>query len=122
MKRYTFLLLAFFLVFLTASRVFALTSVSNSGPSVTPSTLPTSGVKQTSARNVGELGNISESTTKAQQPPTNVPDLNKGTKTTSANGVSCKTYEGKVYAEGEAGYNDCIKTIKSDRQGTKNVP
>ena len=116
MFRYKFLVLAFFL------------SLAAIGETTSRSTA----VRKTSAKTITELGNISESTTKAQQPPTNnglnnvtptgAPEAAVNKKTTALSSVSCKTYEGKVFEQGEAGYNDCIRTIKNDRQGTKTVP
>jgi hypothetical protein len=115
MKRYIFLLLAFFLSFM-AEAAYSVGSVS-AIPNVVP----------TSPRNARELGNLKESKQQAEQPALNndasgVPASATKTKTTSVSSVSCKTYEGKIYDQGEAGYNDCIRTIKNDRQGTKTIP
>ncbi len=111
MKKYTFLLLAFFLSFnLFALGLGVLSSIS--------------AVKETSPRNSKELGNISESTQRSQQPGPALSGADlaaRKTKTASIN-ISCKTYEGKIYNNGEAGYNDCIRTIKTDRQSEKQVP
>lgn len=116
MFRYKFLVIAFFLSF---------SAIGATAPEK-------AAVKKTSAKTITELGNISESTTKAQQPPatnnlnnvtpTGAPEAALNKKTTALSSVSCKTYEGKVFEQGEAGYNDCIRTIKNDRQGTKTVP
>jgi hypothetical protein len=147
MKRYTFLLLAFFLT-LSAHGFSVGNSVSatptslanvNSFPDRRPGSTNSLPTNVESPRSANELGNITESTQKVQQPSNNVtigngtthlnnanpskaPEANGRMKTSSLNNVSCKTYEGKIYGQGEAGYNDCIRTIKNDRQGTKNIP
>ena len=137
MSRYTFLLLAFFL----SMNVYAIGLGQNmSGVSINPTLVSTANTgaedlkearrrvpaetatKKTSARTAAELGNIKESTLSAQQPPAHN-NLNDVTPASSATAtISCKTYEGKVFEQGEAGYNDCIRTIKNDRQADKTVP
>lgn len=137
MSRYTFLLLAFFL----SMSVYAIgVGQSMSGASINPTPVSTANTgaenlkevrnrvpaetaaKKTSARTAAELGNIKESTLGAQQPPAHN-NLNDVTPATSAiTTTSCKTYEGKVFEQGEAGYNDCIRTIKNERQAVKTVP
>lgn len=111
MKRYIFFLIAFFL---SLSSVYAM----NMGNAVNATPTPV-------GRNANELGNISESTQKSNQPISNTQkvknDLVKR-KTSSLSTVSCKTYQGKDYKQGEAGYDDCIRTIKNTRQEVKNVP
>ncbi len=160
MRRYTFLLLAFFLGFSAHAEGLGF-STSMMGVSAAPQGLSDQegealrsgqekkkasknkkisrkiaysnpkAVKETSSRNINELGNISESTQRAQQPTTNtqlntqttgVPNLANKKGKTALSAVSCKTYEGKTYEQGEAGYNDCIRTIKTDRQAEKVVP
>lgn len=128
MKRYTFLLLAFFL----SMNAHGLSVSSGSGISAAPnnsvSVVAAPEIQKnnsrtpnaTSSHAASELGNISESTEKAQQPAP-ITQLNKK-KTSSLSTISCKTYQGKVYDQGEAGYNDCIRTIKNDRQGSKTIP
>lgn len=137
MSRYTFLMLAFFL----SMNVYAIglgQSMSGASFSATPITVANNGAKdlkeskkrtpaetatkKTSARTAAELGNIKESTTQAQQPPLHENAMDVTTTKTSSATTSCKTYEGKIFEQGEAGYNDCIRTIKNDRQETKTVP
>ncbi len=105
MRRYTFLLIAFFL------SMGALASID-------------------SKSEMKELGNIEESIEKAKQPVDNIPvgsvSSNRSRtkmkqKTNAFSGVNCKTYEGDVYGRGEAGYNDCIKAIKTDHKGTRAI-
>ena len=131
MSRYTFLLLAFFLSM--SAYAFSI-GQSMSGASINPTPISVANTgdvkrvpaqtatKKTSARTAAELGNIKESTLSAQQPPAHN-NLNDVTPASSATATtSCKTYEGKVFEQGEAGYNDCIRTIKNDRQADKTVP
>jgi hypothetical protein len=79
-------------------------------------------------RNLNELGNISESTDRAAQPPPGNPLKNinrinaEESRISTLSGTSCRTYEGREFSQGEAGYNDCIRKIKSDKQGTTTVP
>jgi hypothetical protein len=82
-------------------------------------------IKKGSARNMGELGNIQESAEKANQPDkiNSLRNQRKDNiKTSSISSVSCRTYEGEEFQSGEAGYNDCIRKIKNDRQGTPPAP
>lgn len=105
MRRYRFLLLAFFL------SIGAHASIEEKSEMKT-------------------LGNIEESVKKAQQPSDNIPigsvSSNRSRtkmkqKTNAFNSVNCKTYEGDIYGRGEAGYNDCIKAIKTDHKNTRAV-
>lgn len=105
MRRYTFLLLAFFLSF------GAHASIEEKSEMKT-------------------LGNIEESVQKAQQPSDNIPigsvisnrsQTKMKQKTNAFSAVNCKTYEGDIYGRGEAGYNDCIKAIKTDHKNTRAV-
>lgn len=105
MRRYTFLLLAFFL------SIGAIASIQGKSEMKT-------------------LGNIEESVEKAQQPSDNIPigsvtsnrtrtKMKQRTEAFSA--TNCKTYEGDIYSQGDAGYNDCIKAIKTDHKNTRAV-
>ncbi len=88
-------------------------------------------IRRTSPRNTTEVGNSVEPYVSGSR--TSDSELNnrgngarsavttKNVKT-SAKGMSCKTYEGKTYDEGEAGYADCMRNIRTDRQGTRTVP
>lgn len=76
------------------------------------------------------LGNIEESIKKSKQPHDNIPVGSVNSKltrtkmkqkTTIFTNVNCKTYEGRDYSRGEAGYNDCIKAIKTDHKGTRAI-
>lgn len=149
MRRYTFLLLAFFLTFSSHAEGLGF-STSMMGVSAAPGGLSSkegdalrigkekskasksskriayanlNTVKETSPRNINELGNISESTQRTQRLSTNgVPNLAAKKGKTALSNVTCKTYEGKIYGRGEAGYSDCIRTIKTDRQTDRVVP
>ena len=149
MKRYTFLLLAFFLT--TGVHASGLISGISSSLSVAPNAVAqnvnsmpdtsansnkatgttTTDIRRSSSRNTSEVGNAVESsvtgarTTNDQLGNNNVvPTRSNTTKTTktSSNSMSCKTYEGKTYDQGEAGYTDCMRNIRTDRQGTRTVP
>ncbi|MBC7714613.1 MAG: hypothetical protein H7177_14805 [Rhizobacter sp.] len=157
MKRYIFLLLAFFLSFnahadgLGISSSMGSMNISPSGLSSVEADALKAGqkkkhpvryvvaynsngvtnIKDNSSRNINELGNINESTEISQRPSltipldrqTNgVPNLGTRKGKTALSNVSCKTYEGKIYDQGEAGYNDCIRTIKTDRQKDTSIP
>lgn len=156
MKRYRFLLLAFFLAnsvhaegLISGIRIANVNSTpdlrSNSNNSVpdirsgnnrvSPTTNSGSAtatdIRRTSPRNSTEIGNtvgpvVSGSRTTDSQLSNNGNGTRsiKTTKTTktSANSMSCKTYEGKTYDQGDAGYTDCMRNIRTDRQGTRTVP
>ncbi|MBC7428580.1 MAG: hypothetical protein H7336_08220 [Bacteriovorax sp.] len=150
MKRYIFLLLAFFLILNAHAEGMGVSNLMGT-IGATPTGLSrdegvivkdkertkatrkkvVNSLKETSSRNTNELGNINESTVQAQRPSkvipssarTNgVPNLAAKKGKTAISEVSCKTYEGKVYGQGEAGYNDCIRTIKTDRQRDTAIP
>lgn len=107
-------------------------TTTNSVPDTRRSRTPTAtDIRRSSSRNTSEVGNAVESsvtgarTTNDQLNNTNVvPTRSNTTKTTktSSNSMSCKTYEGKTYDQGEAGYTDCMRNIRTDRQGTRTVP
>lgn len=88
-------------------------------------------IRRTSPRNTTEVGNSVEPYVSGSR-TTDAELNNRGngarsavtTKNikTSAKGMSCKTYEGKTYDQGEAGYADCMRNIRTDRQGTRTVP
>ena len=129
MKRYTFLLIAFFLTYkvvamepkiLETSAVLANIN-SNPDKNIIPdssahSNVKTIKTKKPSAGNTSQIGTILE--------PTDSSETVIKTKTvkTSSNNHNCKTYEGIIFEEGEAGYSDCIQKIKNDRQSIKTVP
>lgn len=80
-------------------------------------------IRRASPRNTAEVGSATEPAilgTQNSNGSRNAP-VTKTTKT-SANNMSCKTYEGKIYDQGEAGYSDCMRNIRTDRQGTRTVP
>ncbi|MEA9355741.1 hypothetical protein SHI21_06000 [Bacteriovorax sp. PP10] len=88
-------------------------------------------IKRTSPRNTAEVGSALEPVVSGSRTPDD--QLNNsgngarsaqttGTTKTSSKGMSCKTYEGKTYDQGEAGYSDCMRNIRTDRQGTRTVP
>lgn len=136
MKRYRFLLLAFFL----ATNVHAVGFISGMTPAMngapkfasvnsTPdlsNSARAKDIRRTSPRNTAEIGSTVEPvvsglrTIDAQNDGRPVQTI--GTTKTSSKGMSCKTYEGKTYDQGEAGFNDCIRNIRTDRQGTRTVP
>jgi hypothetical protein len=146
MKRYRFLLLAFFL----ATNVHADGLISGMAPTINGSpklanvnstpdmrSRKNSGsarakdIRRTSPRNTAEIGNVLEPVVSGS--PTPEDQLNNsgngarsaqttGTTKTSSKGMSCKTYEGETYDQGEAGYSDCMRNIRTDRQGTRTVP
>lgn len=123
MKRYRFLLLAFFLT------NNAIANVNSTRPVQSGAT--TTDIRRTSPRNTSEVGSTLEPVVSGARTPESQLNINSNgsrnapaTKTTktSANSMSCKTYEGKIYDQGEAGYSDCMQKIKTDRQGTRTVP
>lgn len=125
MKRYRFLLLAFFLV----NNVHATSLTSGMAPAMNGAR--ETDIKRTSPRNTAEIGNALEPVVSGSRTPD--AQLNNsgnsarsaqatGTLKTSSKGMSCKTYEGKTYDQGEAGYSDCMRNIRTDRQGTRTVP
>jgi hypothetical protein len=156
MKRYRFLLLAFFL----ATNVHADGLISGMAPTMSGSpklanvnstpdlrsnvnssvpdvrtnnsgTARARDIRRTSPRNTAEIGNALEPVVSGS--PTPEDQLNNsgngarsaqttGATKTSSKGMSCKTYEGKTYDQGEAGYSDCMRNIRTDRQGTRTVP
>ncbi len=133
MKRYTFLLLAFFLTnnALAAGFISGISSTIVANVNPNPSgTATATDIKRTSPRNTNEVGSTIAPSVSGTM--TNDLQLNHSngsrnapaTKTTktSANKMSCKTYEGKIYDQGEAGYSDCMRNIRTDRQGTRTVP
>lgn len=109
MKRYIFLLIAFFLI-----NNVLMASVPKARQNDNDTSAKSKDIKRTSSRNASEVVYPTE------------PDITSSSKIkkikTSANSMSCKTYEGKIYEHGEAGYSDCMQKIKSDHQGTRNVP
>lgn len=146
MNRYRFLLLAFFLantghaeglisgINLSVSPMVAninsTPDLRSTGNSTVPDT-SANGIRKTSPRNTAEVGNSIEpyvsgsSTTDAEL--NNRGNGARSTVTTkniktSSKAMSCKTYEGKTYDQGEAGYADCMRNIRTDRQGTRTVP
>ena len=141
MFRYTFLLLAFFLTISAhASGINHSMSAASINPNISPinnkigienlkDARKRTSTKTTSAHSAAELANIKESTSNVQGSSNNSnlnndlqTDTHNSLTTSSANVTSCKTYEGSIYEQGDAGYNDCIKTIKNDRQSTKTIP
>lgn len=110
MKRYIFLMLAFFLSF---TQAFA---IGISAPSISASPAALASVEQApTKKELKELGSIKESEIKAQQPDSKV-SLKKPAKNKVLTTASCRSYENKVYDLGEAGYNDCVEKIKSHKQ------
>lgn len=136
MKKYTFLLLAFFLAFSIFIGAHAM-SVNNDNVSATPSA-PTekNSVKNgqvrapsnddMSSRSANKLNTLNNPTATNQKNilndstiPTATPP--KATKT-AANSPSCKTYDGNIYEKGDPGYKDCMSTVVEDQQGINNIP
>lgn len=151
MMRYAFLMLAFFLTNTTLASGFlsGITSTVVANVNSTPdlrsnrnasvpdvrkksnrSSATATDIKRTSPRNTTEVGSAMEPAVLGTGASDTQLNNNNGsrhapaTKTTktSANSMSCKTYEGKIYDQGEAGYNDCIRNIRTDRQGARTVP
>lgn len=104
MKRYTFLMLAFFLLFFV--QAMAVTSTE---------------------KELKELGNIKESEEKVEQPKYSVPlgsfssrpYKKVGRKPQDLSVTNCRTYDGDLNGTDEARYNDCVRRIKTDRKGTR---
>lgn len=136
MKRYIFLLIAFFLT--NSALATGLDFSSDLKKIASINTNPESGVipisdankniklrksKKSSTRNTSEIVNSSGSNTPSNV-ASDVSQNNIKTKSvkTSSNNKICKTYEGVVFEQGEAGYSDCILKVKNDRQAIKNVP
>ncbi len=124
MSRYTFLLLAFFLSFnVYADGLGISQSFANINPSPSMnSRKPSAAIKETAPRNVKELERIQKSTDADNNQTSDVPNLSTKKDKTALSNVSCKTYEGKIYNKGEPGYNDCIRTINTDRQDETIAP
>lgn len=124
MKRYRFLLLAFFLAnnvhaegLISTISVAPVVANINSTPYTKDATA--TDIKRTSPRNTTEVGSSVEPFVSGS---TTTDTTRTKTIKTSGRGISCKTYEGKTYDQGEAGYADCMRNIKTDRQGTRTVP
>lgn len=135
MKRYTFLLLAFFLTLTLVFSAHAMSVGSNvsAAPnavaninSLRDSKTRAPSNDDMSARSADKLESIksSTSTPEAAVPNESTAPNNREVKPmkTSANFPSCKTYDGNIYDKGDPGYSDCIRSIKTDRQGTNNIP
>lgn len=136
MKRYRFLLLAFFL----ANNIHAEGLVSGMNPSmngapklVNVNSIPdtrtinsgaarATDIRRISPRNTAEVGSTVEPVVSGSRTSDARSAQATGTTKTSSKGMSCKTYEGKTYDQGEAGYSDCMRNIRTDRQGTRTVP
>ena len=79
-------------------------------------------------RNLDELGNISEPTEMSNRatrtnPIQSMSKSNADTsKVSTLSESSCRTYEGREFEKGEAGYNDCIRKINNDRQDNQPIP
>ena len=87
----------------------------------------TTDIRRTSPRNTTEVGSTTEPAISGTKTPEDQLNNSNGSRQspatkTSANRMSCKTYEGKIYDQGEAGYSDCMRNIRTDRQGTRTVP
>lgn len=115
MKRYTFLLLAFFL----ATGLYGALSANRAD------------IKSTSSRNTIEVGSVIEPVISGSRTPDdqliNDGNGNKASATTkivetSSDSLTCRTYEGQTYDQGDPGYSDCVRNIRTDRQGTRRVP
>lgn len=125
MKRYTFLLLAFFLTSTVYGTRFIDVKNKKSANAISTD------IRRISPRNTIEVGSVLEPVISGSRTPDDqlINDGN-GTRAavttkvveTSSNSLSCKTYEGQIYDQGEAGYSDCIRSIRTDRQGTRSVP
>lgn len=107
MWKYTFLLLAFFLSLAHAGMGISLPSINASPNSMSAvADAPTK-------KELRELGNITESKAKASQ---EAPHFKKKTaKRTVLSTATCRIYDDKVYEIGEAGYNDCVEKMKSEK-------
>ncbi len=124
MRRYIFLMLAFFLAFHAHAYMgFALPPVSAS-PQAMANVNKESSLKK---RDLRVLGNIKESEEKADQPSEQVPigtisatkPYKKPMNSKVITQASCRSYDDKVYDSGESGYNDCVEKIKTDRKETR---
>jgi hypothetical protein len=123
MKRYIFLLLAFFLNFNAYAGGFG---ISSSMIIANYNSNDAKIIKNSSARSLNEMGNIQESAQKEEQrsklipldaQSPGVPNLGtKKGKTAGLSSFSCKTFEGYIFDQGQAGYNDCIRTIKNNNR------
>ena len=135
MKRYNFLLLVFFLTTsaLAAGHDSSYRAINianiNSNPEkyIIPNSNANKNIKSskknTSTHNSNEVVNSSESpNSNGEVTSSTKNDVKTKSLKTSSNNKSCKTFEGKVFGQGEAGYNDCILKVKNDRQIIKNVP
>ncbi len=125
MMKYTFLLIAFFLTYsalatgLDSHHNFRKLANINTNPErgVIPHSNANSNIKskKITKRNSNEIVNSGERSNSK-----NI--VRSKSLKTSSNNKSCKTYEGLVFVQGEAGYDDCILKVKSDRQVLKNNP
>lgn len=137
MKKYTFLLLAFFLILtigLSANATSVGSSViaapnsltsSNSSREISAAT-PTKSNKDMSARSANELDSIGSSTTNNKNKVSDETTISNKNETKviqkASNSTSCKTYDGNIFDKGDPGYKDCLRTIQIDRQGVNNIP
>ena len=135
MKGYNFYLLFFFL---TSSALatgldssYRATNIaninSNPGKYIIPNSNANKNIrskkKNTSTRNSNEIENSRETPiSNGEVTSSTKDDVKTKSLKTSSNNKSCKTYEGKIYGQGEAGYNECILKVKNDQQVIKNVP
>ena len=136
MKRYTFLLIAFFLT--NSALATGLNSLSNIKKIASINTNPKRGIipdsnanrnvklintKKISPSNSSEIIKSEESTISNDE-TNNVSQKALKIKKlkTSSNNKICKTKEGIIFYQGDAGHNDCILKVKNDRQVIKNVP
>lgn len=135
MKGYNFYLLFFFL---TSSALatgldssYRATNIANINSNPEKYIIPNSNAnknirskkKNTSTRNSNEIENSRETPiSNGEVTSSTKDDVKTKSLKTSSNNKSCKTYEGKIYGQGEAGYNECILKVKNDQQVIKNVP
>jgi hypothetical protein len=103
MRKYIFLLLAFFL------SINSYSIESRPSVNVTPNS--------TSNRNMNELGKVTE----PSQNSSGTTAVGTSGSTGSSSGPikitpapSCKTYEGRIFDPGQPGYKDCIRLIKNN--------
>jgi len=135
MKKYTFLLLAFFLTLTLAFTAHAMGvggSVS-AAPNALANVNSLRDVKtrapsndDMSKRSADKLDSINSSTQANKNSVLNEPTTPNNNETkatkTAANSPSCKTYDGNIFEKGDPGYKDCIRTIQTDRQEINNIP
>ena len=136
MKRYIFLLIAFFLTNSalatgpdTDFNINRIASI-NTNPEI--GIIPDSNAsknmklkktKKSSPRNTSEIVNSSGPTTSNNTASDATQNIVKTKNVkTSSNNKTCKTYEGEIFDQGEAGYSDCVLKVKNDRQVIKDVP